>query len=80
MKDLILQKGILTQENIDKILDTHAMTSPGISAKELPGVITKYTIPLFTPEQGDFVPRKLMGSDPNVVNLTFRLTRKRGSY
>ena len=35
VKDLILQKGILTQENIDKILDTHAMTSPGISAKEL---------------------------------------------
>lgn len=28
------------------------------------GVATKYTIPLFTPEQGDFVPRKLMGSDP----------------
>ena len=35
MKDLILQKGILTQENIDKILDTHAMTSPGISPREL---------------------------------------------
>ena len=35
VKDLILQKGILTQENIDKILDTYAMTSPGISAKEL---------------------------------------------
>ena len=35
VKDLILQKGILTQENIDKILNTHAMTSPGISAKDL---------------------------------------------
>lgn len=35
VKELILKKGILDQESIEKILDPYAMTSPGISAKEL---------------------------------------------
>lgn len=35
VKELILKKGILDQETIEKILDPYAMTSPGISAKEL---------------------------------------------
>ncbi len=35
VKDLILRKGILRREEIDRILDPYAMTTPGISAKEL---------------------------------------------
>lgn len=35
VKELILQKGILSKEQIDRILDPYAMTTPGISAKEL---------------------------------------------
>lgn len=35
VKELILKKEILDQESIEKILDPYAMTSPGISAKEL---------------------------------------------
>lgn len=35
VKELILKKEILDQETIEKILDPYAMTSPGISAKEL---------------------------------------------
>lgn len=35
VKELILKKEILDQESIEKILDLYAMTSPGISAKEL---------------------------------------------
>lgn len=35
VKELILKKEILDQESIEQILDPYAMTSPGISAKEL---------------------------------------------
>ena len=35
VKDLIVQKGVLNQENMEKILDPYAMTTPGISDKEL---------------------------------------------
>lgn len=35
VKDLIVQKSVLNQENMEKILDPYAMTTPGISAKEL---------------------------------------------
>lgn len=35
VKNLIIEKGVLDEENMDKILDPYAMTTPGISAKEL---------------------------------------------
>ncbi|WP_455909862.1 aspartate ammonia-lyase [Dysosmobacter welbionis] len=35
VKDLIVQKGILSQKDMETILDPHSMTTPGISAKEL---------------------------------------------
>ena len=35
VKDVIVQKSVLNQENMEKILDPYAMTTPGISAKEL---------------------------------------------
>ncbi len=35
VKDLIVQKGILDRETLEQILDPYAMTTPGISAKEL---------------------------------------------
>lgn len=35
VKDLIVQKSVLNQENMEKILDPYARTTPGISAKEL---------------------------------------------
>ncbi|MBP3521721.1 MAG: aspartate ammonia-lyase, partial [Oscillospiraceae bacterium] len=35
VRDLILEKGILDEETMEKILDPYSMTQPGISAKEL---------------------------------------------
>ena len=35
VRDLILQEKILSEEALDKILNTHSMTEPGISGKEL---------------------------------------------
>lgn len=35
VKELVLRKGILHKEELDQILDPYAMTTPGISAKEL---------------------------------------------
>lgn len=35
VKELIVQKGILDRETMEKVLDPYAMTTPGISAKEL---------------------------------------------
>jgi len=35
VKDLIVEKGILDEQTMEKILDPYAMTSPGISAREL---------------------------------------------
>ncbi len=35
VRDLILERGILDRESLDKILDPYAMTTPGISAREL---------------------------------------------
>lgn len=35
VRELILAKGILDKESLDKILDPFAMTTPGISAREL---------------------------------------------
>ena len=35
VRELILEKGILDKERLDKILDPFAMTTPGISAREL---------------------------------------------
>ena len=35
VRDLILAKGILDRETLEKILDPYSMTQPGISAKEL---------------------------------------------
>ena len=35
VRELILEKGILDKEHLDKILDPFAMTTPGISAREL---------------------------------------------
>ena len=35
VRDLILEKGILDEEAMEKILDPYSMTQPGISAKEL---------------------------------------------
>ncbi|EHL09305.1 hypothetical protein HMPREF9624_01346 [Oribacterium asaccharolyticum ACB7] len=35
VRDLIVQKGILSQDDMEKILDAYSMTTPGISAKEL---------------------------------------------
>lgn len=35
VRDLILEKGILDEETMEKILDPYSMTQPGISAREL---------------------------------------------
>ncbi|MGL4346271.1 MAG: aspartate ammonia-lyase [Cellulosilyticaceae bacterium] len=35
VRDMILNEGLLNQEDLDKILDTMGMTEPGISGKEL---------------------------------------------
>ena len=35
VRDLILQEKILSEEALDKILNAHSMTKPGISGKEL---------------------------------------------
>ena len=37
IRDLILEKGILNEEQLNKILDPMNMTEPGISGKELMG-------------------------------------------
>jgi aspartate ammonia-lyase len=35
VKDIVLQENILSEEELKCILDTHSMTEPGISGKEL---------------------------------------------
>jgi aspartate ammonia-lyase len=37
VRDIILQENILSEQELDLILDTHGMTEPGISGKELLG-------------------------------------------
>ena len=35
VKDVILEHGLLSKEDMEKILDPYSMTEPGISAEEL---------------------------------------------